>query len=218
MSSQFKTLFTFISICCAIVQCNVLLAISFSTEIEWQNNSGNFSIETFDSLITESSLAVMSLPSLGIAFERLNDSSSFPTLFPRNQVGGNSVSEPFVLLNDSNLSLPGLGSINFLPVNSTKPITAVGYWNTGQDDATQLRLFDNMGNLLESADSATGLSFIGIVSNTPVARVEIGSVGGNGLFTIDNLQVSTIPEPTTVMLILTGIVFILVYRQLTSTE
>ncbi|AVQ73839.1 hypothetical protein MTo_01450 [Microcystis aeruginosa NIES-1211] len=50
--------------------------------------------------------------------------------------------------------------------------------------------------------------FLGVVTSTPASRLEISPVGGNGIFSIDNLQVATksiqsVPEPLTILGIVT---------------
>ena len=93
--------------------------------------------------------------------------------------------------------------------DGNKGITALGYWNVGNDDRTMLSFFDSGGQLIESGTSpavANNLSFVGIVSDIPATRVVISATIGNGKFGIDNLQLQTavIPEPGTLSLLTLG--------------
>ncbi|QGZ91063.1 PEP-CTERM sorting domain-containing protein [Microcystis aeruginosa] len=94
------------------------------------------------------------------------------------------------------------------------PLNGYGFFNTGGDDTLQLSAFDASNNLIEQATvsgsnlNPNSFKFLGIVTSIPASRIEISPVGGNGLFSIDNLQVATksiqsVPEPSTILGIVT---------------
>jgi len=55
-----------------------------------------------------------------------------------------------------------------------------------------------------SSLNPNAFKFLGVVRSTPASRLEISPLGGNRLFSIDNLQVATksiqsVPEPLTIL-------------------
>lgn len=179
-------------------------AAAYTGEDGWRESVGQFQVETFDDFANLTQLS--DLPSIGVRFGWLSDGANRPTVMDIETTGGSAVSGNNVLVNREAPVLPGLGPIVLLPMAGTF-FRAVGYWNTGTDDSTVLRVFDAAGSLIEVSDTgAAGLSFNGILSEVPIARVEIrpGALG-NGYITLDNLQVSFFPEPASALLLAGGI-------------
>ncbi|MCA2683243.1 MAG: PEP-CTERM sorting domain-containing protein [Microcystis sp. M038S2] len=59
-----------------------------------------------------------------------------------------------------------------------------------------------------SSLNPNAFKFLGVVRSTPASRLEISPLGGNRLFSIDNLQVATksiqsVPEPSIILGIVT---------------
>lgn len=156
--------------------------------------------ETFESIAPGTQLS--SLAGLGVSFDFLDDGITYPSVQDKSFTGGHTTSGSHILLNDIDNTLPGRGPINLRPLVPGTWIQAVGYWNTGGDDNTVLRFFDADGLLIEEAMCIQDVVFNGIVTATPAYRVEIGRGSiGNGYFTLDDLQVTAVPEPATVCLL-----------------
>ncbi len=175
-----------------------LQGTSYTDEAAWQAAVPSFGLENFEGFAQGTELNVLN--SLDIEFDFLNNGINYPSVQPT--LGGFSHSGSNILLNHVEAALPGLGDIIFHPLNPGDFILGVGYWNTGGDDTTTLSFFDSGNNLIESSNSGSGLVFNGIVSIVPASFVRISELGGNGFFTIDNLQVALtiVPEPSTLFL------------------
>ncbi len=170
----------------------------FNDLASFQTAAGSVALETFESYPPGTQLDMV--PALGIGFSMLNDLSSFPSVQLRNSTGGDVVSGTNVFLNDIDFALPGLGTIEFEPLDIGDAIYAVGYFNTGGDDTTTLTLYDDSDNILLSGSSVGSPGFVGLVSSTPGFRVEIAEFTGNGYFTLDDLyvRVDPVPEPSSI--------------------
>ena len=93
-------------------------------------------------------------------------------------------------------------------------MTAAGGWvsNTGDGNDVQFTAFDATGGVLGSVVaplaplSQDEFRFVGIVSSTPIARVEFLSLQGepNDDFAVDDFYFG-VPEPATVSLVLIGV-------------
>lgn len=188
-------------------------AASFTSESAWLTAVGApVAAENFDSLAVGE--GVSRLPGLGLDVAVLSASLQvFPTVLSTASVGGFSRSAPHVLGNFAPPAVIPGATINFRPTRGGDGVFAFGYWNVGFDDRTQLSFYTASGALIERILSPavpfpnTNLSFIGIVSQQPAARVEIAGVIGNGQFTIDNLQVrvAPVPEPATWLSLAAGL-------------
>lgn len=165
-------------------------AQSFSDETAWQAAAGHWQTETFDSYVSMTQVA--ELPGVGLSVDFLNTGNVHPAVMSTSATGGSSISPPNVLVNQSQPTLPGLGAIRMRPLAPGVTIRAVGYWNTGGDDSTELRLYDGSGGLLAASNTGSAsLVFNGIVAATPAAYFEIDTGGiGNGYITLDNLSVT----------------------------
>jgi len=179
-------------------------ATGYANEAAWRSAAGAFSIETFEGFgnLTEHSNFV----SLNVTFGLLNDGIHYPHVMSTATTGGTSVSGVNVLVNRNQPILPGLGMIRMFPA-AGNVLTAVGYWNTGGDDSSQLRLYDASGGLIEQFNTgSSGLIFNGIVNATGAAYAEFDEGGiGNGYFTLDDLQVVQRPIPAPSSALLLGI-------------
>jgi PEP-CTERM motif len=102
----------------------------------------------------------------------------------------------------------------FRSTNPSNGIVGVGFFNTGGDDTLQLSAFDASNNLIEQATvsgsdlNPNSFKFLGIVTPITASRIVLSAIAGNGLFSIDNLQVATqsnqpVPEPSTILGIVT---------------
>jgi hypothetical protein len=193
---------------------------TFTNEAAWRAAAGAFALENFDGFAAGTDLA--SLAALSIKFDFLSDLTHHPSVqSAASAFGGNTHSAPNALFNAFQAVLPGLGPIVIRPLNPGQSITALGYWNTGEDDSTVLSFFDAGNNLLESIDTGTNANvFVGIVNVTGAAKVVIsaGSLG-NGFFSIDDLQtnvggaVAGVPEPQAFWLLGGGLAFIAAARK-----
>jgi hypothetical protein len=166
--------------------------------------AGNLALETFDSFTGP----ILQLSSLGITFNPMNAGIQPHSILVN--CPGPTFSSPNALVNNNACSFPGRGSIVFQPMNPSNGIVGVGFFNTGGDDTLQLSAFDASNNLIEQATvsgsnlNPNSFKFLGIVTSIPASRIEISPVGGNGLFSIDNLQVATksiqsVPEPSIIL-------------------
>lgn len=78
-------------------------------------------------------------------------------------------------MNNDLPALPADGPIDIF-ANAGTLITALGYFNTSDDDTTQLSFFDSNDALIEVAISGNGgnpIPFLGIVSTIGATRVSI---------------------------------------------
>jgi hypothetical protein len=179
-----------------------LLALSFSSfaqapitiytdEAQWQAAVGAYSVETFDEGFMAGE-AISDLLSLDIKFDSLTTvGTTYPAIYDQN-CGGNVIGS-FTLMNfEYPCNVSQRGNLNIRPASGDL-IFSVGYWNSGGDsggnDATSLEFFDDNDQSLGSASAGGGFLFIGIISTVGAKRVEIREVAGNGLFSIDNLQI-----------------------------
>jgi hypothetical protein len=200
-------------------------AQGFSDENDWRDAVRNdYALETFEGFTTGTSLT--NLGSLGITLEVLTGSmSSYPTVRDKdNEAGGLCNSCPMVLVNDDDLMAPGKGRIVIRPATPGMTIEGVGYFNTGggsglNADLTVLQFFADEGAIPIAewrAGSPGTVEFVGLANpDSPVVRAEIGAivpVSGEGVagtpdffFTIDDLQVSLVPEPETYAMLLAGL-------------
>jgi hypothetical protein len=172
-----------------------LLALSFSSfaqapitiytdEAQWQAAVGAYSEETFEEFTASQQISY--LASLDINFDTLVG-TTYPAIY--NQYCGGDVFGSFTLMNfgyPCNVSVRG--NLNIRPASGDL-IFSVGYWNSGGNDSTSLEFFDDNDQSLGSAGAGFGFKFIGIISTVGAKRVEIAEVGGNGVFSIDNLQI-----------------------------
>jgi predicted outer membrane repeat protein len=170
--------------------------------------AGNLALETFDSFTGP----IFQLSSLGITFNPMNAGIQPHSILAN--CPGPAFSSPNVLANNNACAFPGRGSIASKPTNPSNGIVGIGFFNTGGDDVLQLSAFDASNNLIEQATvsgsslNPNAFKFLGVVTSTPASRIEISPVGGNGIFSIDNLQVATksttpVPEPSTILGIVT---------------
>lgn len=176
----------------------------------------DFALENFD-VDYSNFQQIASLPSLGIQFSPLSNGKR-PATAEASIIGGVTKSGAFVLTNNDKRDLPGLGPIEIRPLDSGRAIFALGFWNSGGDDRTTLRAFDATDHLLEWSTSpmaVDNLSFIGIVSATPIYRIEISASTGNGFFSLDDLQVQvkSVPEPYSLTMLSAGLVAAVVIRR-----
>jgi hypothetical protein len=165
-------------------------ATSFTSEALFQAAAGAFVLEDFEGIAAGTQ--VTQIVGLGVSFDPLDDDVTFPSVQLRSNTGGSAQSGVNIFLNDIDFALPGRGPMNFRPLNVGDVITAVGYWNTGGDDSTTLTFFDADGVLIETVSSLSGHNFVGIVNLAGASRVEIAPLAGNGYFTIDDLQATTV--------------------------
>ncbi len=175
-------------------------ATGFNDEAAWQAAVGSFQEEQFEGFADLT--PVCRLPAVDIYMNRLVTLTHAPTVMSSGTTGGSSTSGVNVLVNQMTPVLPGLGPIRMFSTKAGHSIKGLGYWNTGGDDSTVLRVYDVNGVLLETVDTGTNsVVFNGFVSSVTVGWVEIdaGSIG-NGYITIDDLQVAFEPVPDGVTL------------------
>lgn len=179
---------------------NCIAQLEFIQESHWrQAVDFSFATEDFESFQPGSSIG--SLPSIGVDIDPLVNGLA-PTVLHGPSVGGLFRTGENTLLNGPTEAMRG-GDIIVRP--SLQPLRAIGYWNTGLDDRTRLTLFRSDGSIIasqESPDVPGNFSFVGIVSSEPFAWARISPVDGNGWFSIDDLQVSSIPAPGSSLLML----------------
>lgn len=178
-------------VCAAAALCAApLMAASYSNEAAWRTAAPGWVAESFDGIATATELS--SLPALGITFDLLNDGVHHPSVQTNSgSFGGSNHTAPNVLFNAVIAELPGLGPIVIRPATAGNVITAAGCWNTGGDDSVTIEFRDASNGLIESTSSPTTQAFVGIVNTTGAASVRIVPAGGNGFFSIDDLQVVT---------------------------
>jgi len=167
-------------------------AATFSDEGAWRTAVGIWTMDDFESYSTPSDMDVNTM--LGLDFQQLSAKAAQPTVQSRFNTGGTAVSETNVLLNDNDYALPGGGDII---ADSMGNLRGFGVWNTGGDDTVEIRAYDSANQLMDSITSLSGQSFVGIATTSDIARIEISGIGGNGYFTLDNMQTSVVPEPFT---------------------
>ncbi|MDX2225057.1 MAG: PEP-CTERM sorting domain-containing protein, partial [Rhodospirillaceae bacterium] len=174
---------------------------------------GTLATETFDSYATGQQIS--SLPTLGIAFDPLAGSGTYPVAWPVLDCGGGIASSPNALLNSSACGIPpgGQGDIVFRPIDFPYGVIGVGFYNASTDDSLLLSFYDGADQLIESLSVPGGPpAFIGIVTTAAAAKFTIHAFGANGLFALDNLQVAialrtdvAVPEPGTLAAVLIGL-------------
>ncbi len=180
--------------------------VTYSDQTAWRVAAGSYVMENFDGLTAGAQIS--SLPTLGIAFDKLGSYDAYPAIYDNN-CGGNPTSGTQMLINFGYpCQFQPVGDLVLRPTPGSQ-ILSLGYWNTGGDDTTKLEFFDASNQLLGSITSTSGLSFIGIVSDVGASWVRISEVAGNSIFSIDDLQVGTrttnLPEPQTPALMLAGL-------------
>ena len=104
-------------------------------------------------------------------------------------------------------------------ISFASPITSFGIWYTSFDPLT-LQAFDQSSNLLGTAlgdpntDGTTGVSSFLSFSSAGIASVDLTSTPG--LFVLDDVTyssgTSTVPEPSSVCCLISGLLFIYVRR------
>jgi hypothetical protein len=180
-------------------------------ESQWRAAAGSTVIETFEGFAEEAQ--ILSLPSLGVAFEELKG-GGFPAIYQHFEANVTPHGDKH-LGNFPN----GINAVNryddlSMRVASGKIITGVGYWNgDGQQDTMIAEIFDLSGNLVGSVGAFKG-TFVGFIADEPVGRVVFRGATGDGWNHIDGLQTNPIPEPTTAALLLIGIIFLLAIHRL----
>ncbi len=178
-------------------------AIIHDNEAVFQSAAGVVNTETFESYNLFD--PVSALPLLGGTFDTLNN-GSYPNAYDQS-AGGSAHSGIRTLMNNDKLGLPGEGDIIFIADADTE-FSALGLWNTGGDDTVRLSIYDSNNNLLATTASLPGESFIGIAELSGAVKAVISAEGGNGWFSIDDLQtatVSSIPVPAAVWLFASGL-------------
>src|ERR1043165_4082650 len=127
-------------------------ATGFNDQTAWRAAAGAFSIDDFESYgnLTEHA----GLATLNVTFGLLNDGIHYPFVMNTATTGGFSESGVNVLVNRDQPILPGLGTIRMFPAAGNL-FTAVGYWNTGGDDSSELRFYDASGALMETLNTGT---------------------------------------------------------------
>lgn len=169
-------------------------ALVFTDEAAFQTAAGGVAVETFEGY--SPFVPVSALSGLHLSFSQLNN-GSFPETYDQRS-GGVTRSGTITLMNNDRLGLPGLGPMEVIADPGTQ-FLAFGYWNTGTDDTTRLTLFDENDVVIESAVSGVqDPAFLGIINATGAVRAVIEAVGGNGWFSIDDLQVDTGSVPVAV--------------------
>ncbi|GAB4181278.1 MAG: hypothetical protein OHK0026_15880 [Rhodocyclaceae bacterium] len=166
-------------------------------EAAWQAANPGLATESFDAIVAGTALDA--LAGLKIEF-----SAPLPTVKTTGDFGGFSHSGAQVLAN------AGTEAIRLVPAAGWL-ITGLGYWNTGKDDRTILA-FAQGGSSFEVLSPAVpdNLSFVGMRLPGGADHVAIlwnSAGGGNGSFSIDDLQVATapIPEPGIPAMLLAGL-------------
>lgn len=161
---------------------------------------GTVVLETFDSFTG----SVFQLPTLGIKFDPMNAGIQPHSVLIN--CPGPAVSPPNALTNNNACAFPGRGNIVFRPINTPNDIVGVGFFNGDSGDVLRFSVFDNFNNLIEQVTTSPGglFKFAGIITSTPISRYEISPISGNGLFSIDNLEVVTkssksVPEPSNIL-------------------
>ena len=169
-------------------------ANGYNDEAAWQAAAGAFQQEDFEGF--PNLTTVTRLPAVDIYMNRLNTLTDAPTVMAKSTTGGFSTSGSNVLVNQSQPVLPGLGPMRLFSTKPGQHIKGIGYWNTGGDDSTVIRVYGPGGALIETYDTGNAsLVFAGVLTSAVVAYVEIDAGVGNGYFTLDDLQVAFAPTP-----------------------
>ena len=118
-----------------------------------------------------------------------------------NPSGGATHTPPNVLLN----------SVTFSPISFVfdVPVDGVGFYNTSLQDTEQVTFFDGGANILfQGVLPQSPVNFLGFVSDTPIASGEVVGIAPQtqGTIFIDTFSFGTIPEPSTALLLASGLV------------
>ncbi len=184
-----------------------------SEEAAWRSAVGTFALESFESY--PDGTAIQSLPALGIRFDELAGGG-----YPQAYVFGTTPYGPTHLGNFPN----GINWVNQWNDIVVYPLpgatlTALAYWNgDGQADTLVARAYDSSDNLLGTI-GAFHDTFAGFISSVPVAKMVFDGITGDGWNHLDGLQTSAVsgqggavPEPPTVLMLLSGALGLACYR------
>lgn len=182
--------------------------MTYTDESAWRAAAGTYALENFDGFTAGAQ--VSTLPKLGLSLDKLGAYDAYPAIYD-NQCGADLKSGVNMLINFGYpCQFEPKGDLVFRSLPGSE-IMAMGYWNTGGGDRTKLEFFDANGTLMGSVIADYGVRFVGIVSTVSPAWMRISEDGGNTIFSIDDLQVggqiSGIPEPQTLVLLLAGLMF-----------
>src|SRR3990167_7039175 len=171
-------------------------------EAAWQATAGNTLIEDFESYSVNTQF--QSLPALGITFDQLAGGGN-PQVF----IFGGPAGTPYGSKHLGNFP-NGTNAINQWDDIVLRPapgvsITAVGFWNgDGQNATLTAYAYSSSGVFLGSV-GAFKHNFAGFVADTQIGWVRFDGNTGDGWNHLDGLQVNSVPEPSSLVLILIGV-------------
>ncbi len=176
----------FVLFCVMLLAGPAAASVILDDEAAFRSAAPTSILEDFEGLAVGESVLALATP--GYAFGILSN-GEYPVGYQQSS-GGTTRSGVRTIVNSSNAAFPGQGPL-VLVAETGVEFSAVGYWNTGGDDTTRLSAFDRAGNLLETAVSAFGETFLGFTDLTHASRIEISGETGNFWFSIDDLQIAT---------------------------
>lgn len=177
----------------------------FSEQGLWASAASPTALETFDTLPTG---AVTSLPSVGVTSMsglNVNDvpvgqyiTSQFALPFPMF-IAGALPSSPNFLSND--LSPSGGYATGSILFNFNSPLTAVGAYvaDSSPLGGFSIEVFNGNTSLgsINVGPRTLPDSFVGIISDQPFTSAKFAALVTSDSWGLDNLQVASVPEPTT---------------------